>query len=133
MPFEKAAGLYIPFADTVPGHPEMAGGYHPEHSNFNGAAVKQADTVMLSFPLGMDMPPDVLANDLAYYTLVTSQSGPAMTWAIFAIGWMEVALQVRLKRGRPLGVAAVDATCCAGRTSWRCSLEQGRACLGCPC
>ena len=55
--------------------------------------VKQADTVMLSYPLGMQMPPSVLANDLAYYTLLTVGDGPAMTWANFAVGWMEVALQ----------------------------------------
>ena len=33
----------------------MQGGYHPEHDGFIGGQVKQADTVMLSFPLGMDM------------------------------------------------------------------------------
>ena len=27
----KAAGLYVPFEPTVPGHPEMIGGYHPEY------------------------------------------------------------------------------------------------------
>ena len=90
---------------------------------------------MLSYPFGVKMAPEVLANDLsvckqliyALYcsvligrvfvssiaahmhvamllrctvrrdasldTEITSQSGPAMTWAIFAIGWMEVSLQ----------------------------------------
>jgi protein-glucosylgalactosylhydroxylysine glucosidase len=91
---EQAAGVHIPFSDTVPGHPEMEGGYHPENAAFHGGTtVKQADTVMLAFPLGMEMAPSVLANDLAFYTEVTDQNGPAMTWAIFAIDWMEVALQ----------------------------------------
>lgn len=75
----KAQGLYIPFEEVVPGHPEMKGGYHPEYSNFPGRTVKQADTVMLSYPFGTQMPPQVLANDLSFYTQITSQSGPAMT------------------------------------------------------
>ena len=90
---QKSVGLFVPFEPTVPGHPELAGGYHPEYSNFPAKTVKQADTVMLSFPFGAPMPPEVLANDLSFYTEITSQHGPAMTWAIFAIDWMEVSLQ----------------------------------------
>jgi trehalose/maltose hydrolase-like predicted phosphorylase len=93
---EVAAGLAIPFNITVPGHPEFQGGYHPEYDGFNGpfpkATVKQADTIMLNFPLGVGMDSDVLSNDLEYYTEVTDNDGPAMTWAIFAIDWMDVAL-----------------------------------------
>jgi trehalose/maltose hydrolase-like predicted phosphorylase len=53
----------------------MIGGYHPEHDHFSGGQVKQADTVMLSFPFGAAMAPAVLANDLSYYTDITSQNG----------------------------------------------------------
>eukprot|EP00729_Bicosta_minor_P024818 gene24818-10961_t len=92
---EIVAGIVIPFAETVPGHPTLKGGYHPEFSGFapSPRGVKQADTVMLSFPFMAEMPTAVLANDLQYYTDVTSQGGPAMTWAIFAIDWMQAALQ----------------------------------------
>jgi protein-glucosylgalactosylhydroxylysine glucosidase len=88
---QKGKGLAIPFADTVPGRPDLKGGYHPEYASYGTDAskltVKQADTVMLSYPLGVDMPKDVLANDLKYYSEHTVSDGPAMTCAIFAIGW----------------------------------------------
>jgi hypothetical protein len=42
---------------------------------------------MLSYPLGVAMTPQVLANDLLYYDALTDPNGPAMTWALFAIGW----------------------------------------------
>lgn len=87
-----STGLEIPFCPSVPGHPELKGGYHPEYDGFPAKTVKQADTVMLNFPLGVPMPPEVLANDLEFYTDITDKGGPAMTWAIFAIDWMDVAL-----------------------------------------
>merc|ERR1712070_715184 len=70
----KAAGLELPFATTVPARPDLQGGYHPEYqgypwkSFFNSPIpifqplVKQADAVMLSYPLGVDLDPQVLAN-----------------------------------------------------------------------
>lgn len=45
-----------------------------------GRPVKQADAVMLSFPLGLSVPPQVRRNDLETYELVTDPRGPAMTW-----------------------------------------------------
>ena len=87
------SGLQIPLSATVPNMPRATGGYHPEYDGFNGGVVKQADTIMLSFPLGVEMKPATLANDLSVYTAVTTQDGPAMTWAVFAVGWMEVAMQ----------------------------------------
>ena len=86
-------GIVILWNETVPGHPEMTGGYHPEHAGFAGQSVKQADTVMLAYPFMADMPTPVLENDLAYYTDITVPNGPAMTWAVFAIDWMVAALQ----------------------------------------
>lgn len=47
---------------------------------FPGRQVKQADAVMLSFPLGLAMSPEVRRNDLETYEPVTDPSGPAMTW-----------------------------------------------------
>ena len=80
--------------ETVPNRPDLQGGYHPEYAGFpkdpSNPKVKQADTVMLSFPLGVDMDPKVLSNDLDFYDDVTDPNGPAMTWAIFAIGWINV-------------------------------------------
>lgn len=47
---------------------------------FPGRQVKQADAVMLSFPLGLAMSPEVRRNDLEAYEPVTDPRGPAMTW-----------------------------------------------------
>ncbi|XP_026031520.1 protein-glucosylgalactosylhydroxylysine glucosidase isoform X2 [Astatotilapia calliptera] len=52
--------------------------------------VKQADTVMLGYPLGLPMSPEVRRNDLEAYEPVTDPHGPAMTWGMFAIGWLEL-------------------------------------------
>lgn len=45
-----------------------------------GHPVKQADTVMLGYPLGLQMSPEIRRNDLEAYELVTDPNGPAMTW-----------------------------------------------------
>lgn len=42
--------------------------------------MKQADTVMLGYPLGLSMSPEVRRNDLEVYEAVTDPRGPAMTW-----------------------------------------------------
>ena len=54
-----------------------------------GTVVKQADTVLLGFPLEIDfnMSAVARANDLdAYGGNYTDSGGPAMTWGAFAIG-----------------------------------------------
>eukprot|EP00755_Sulcionema_specki_P018289 Sspe_Gene.1148::Locus_392_Transcript_1_1_Confidence_1.000_Length_2517::g.1148::m.1148/K22078/PGGHG, ATHL1; protein-glucosylgalactosylhydroxylysine glucosidase len=80
--WEQAAdALAIPLDSTQDIHPEFAG-YH-------GETVKQADTILLGYPFGMDMPPHVRTNDLNYYYSRTTATGPAMTWGIFAIGFVE--------------------------------------------
>jgi hypothetical protein len=94
-----AAGLPIPYAASVPGRPDLSGGYHPEFDGFRpdpkrAHPVKQADTIMLSYPLGLELnDPGAAAaysNDLAYYDPLTDPKGPAMTWSVFSIGWMNV-------------------------------------------
>uniref|UniRef100_A0A4W5NXS6 Glycoside hydrolase family 65 central catalytic domain-containing protein n=1 Tax=Hucho hucho TaxID=62062 RepID=A0A4W5NXS6_9TELE len=55
--------------------------YHPEYDGYKkGQFVKQADTVMLGYPLGLPMTPEVRRNDLEFYEAVTDPGGPAMTW-----------------------------------------------------
>ena len=96
-----ANGLSIPFSKSVPGHAGMTGGYHPEYKGFDPSTVKpgtfpvkQADTILLGYPLGLDLDqPDqalAFANDLTIYDPLTDPSGPAMTWSVFSIGWMNV-------------------------------------------
>ncbi|XP_054632544.1 protein-glucosylgalactosylhydroxylysine glucosidase [Dunckerocampus dactyliophorus] len=65
--------------------------YHPEFEGYSkGYPVKQADAVMLSYPLGLPMSPEIRRNDLEAYEVVTDPHGPAMTWGMFAIGWLEL-------------------------------------------
>ena len=61
---------------------------HEEYEGFvfdSDKKVKQADVVLLNYPLNWKMPADVLFNDLLFYEEVTDDNGPAMTWSIFAI------------------------------------------------
>ncbi|XP_030646782.1 protein-glucosylgalactosylhydroxylysine glucosidase [Chanos chanos] len=65
--------------------------YHPEFDGYQkGHPVKQADTVLLGFPLGLPMTSQVRRNDLEFYEAVTDPRGPAMTWGMFAVGWLEL-------------------------------------------
>ncbi|XP_004069635.1 protein-glucosylgalactosylhydroxylysine glucosidase [Oryzias latipes] len=80
---EVAEHIKIPF--------DQESQYHPEFDGYTkGHPVKQADTVLLGYPLGLPMPPEVRRNDLTIYEQVTDPNGPAMTWGMFAIGWLEL-------------------------------------------
>ncbi|KAF7659857.1 hypothetical protein LDENG_00292130 [Lucifuga dentata] len=80
---EVAEHIKIPFDNVSQ--------YHPEYDGYiKGHPVKQADTVMLGYPLGLSMSPEIRRNDLEAYEPVTDPKGPAMTWGMFAIGWLEL-------------------------------------------
>ncbi|XP_073688280.1 protein-glucosylgalactosylhydroxylysine glucosidase-like [Garra rufa] len=65
--------------------------YHPEFDGYKqGTTVKQADVVLLGYPLDMPMTPEVRRNDLEVYESATDLHGPAMTWGMFAMGWLEL-------------------------------------------
>ncbi|NXT81415.1 PGGHG glucosidase, partial [Zapornia atra] len=65
--------------------------YHPEYDGYSpGEPVKQADVVLLGFPLMHPMSSEVRRNDLEMYEPITELSGPAMTWSMFAVGWLEL-------------------------------------------
>lgn len=65
--------------------------YHPEYDGYNlGESVKQADVILLGFPLGFPMSAQMRKNDLEFYEEVTDHDGPAMTWSMFAVGWLEM-------------------------------------------
>ncbi|XP_032005139.1 protein-glucosylgalactosylhydroxylysine glucosidase isoform X5 [Hylobates moloch] len=55
-----------------------------------GEVVKQADVVLLGYPVPFSLSPDVRRKNLEIYEAVTSPQGPAMTWSMFAVGWMEL-------------------------------------------
>ena len=55
----KAAGIVNLVVQDVPTRPDLVGGYHPEYRGFpkdpTKPTVKQADTIMLAYPLGVEM------------------------------------------------------------------------------
>jgi trehalose/maltose hydrolase-like predicted phosphorylase len=58
---------------------------HLEYDGYDGATVKQADVVLMTYPLHYPMPAQVALNDLNYYVPRTRANGPAMTDAIHSI------------------------------------------------
>ncbi|KAK9454849.1 glycosyl hydrolase family 65 central catalytic domain-containing protein [Dipodascopsis uninucleata] len=57
-----------------------------EFTNMNGSVeIKQADVVMLTYPLEFERSWQESLNNLDFYAMAQSADGPAMTWAIFAI------------------------------------------------
>ena len=81
---DAASRIVIPF-DSVKQ-------YHPEYDGYtNGTVVKQADVILLAFPLEIaSASSQVRANDLLYYSKVTDSGGPAMTWGMFSISYLEL-------------------------------------------
>jgi trehalose/maltose hydrolase-like predicted phosphorylase len=58
---------------------------YDEYDGYNGVQVKQADVVMLTYPIDFLMASGVGLNDLNYYAPRTDLQGPAMTDAIHSI------------------------------------------------
>ncbi|KAF9019821.1 glycoside hydrolase family 65 protein [Rhodocollybia butyracea] len=57
-----------------------------EYGAFNGTtSVKQADVVLLTYPLEYHETATQASEDLNFYALATSPSGPGMTYSIFSI------------------------------------------------
>lgn len=63
---------------------------HPEYAGYPGNLVKQADVVLLHFPLGMEMSEEIRRNDLEFYSARTDAHGPAMTWGMHSIGYLDL-------------------------------------------
>ena len=78
-----AGGLKYPF--------DRVHNYHPEFDGYSaGDAIKQADVVLLGYPIMHVTDATVRRNDLEIYENVTRQDGPAMTWSMHAIGHLEL-------------------------------------------
>lgn len=63
---------------------------HPEYATYSGAVVKQADVILLHYPLGVAMNDTVQRADLDYYAVRTDPHGPAMTWGMQSIGYLDL-------------------------------------------
>jgi trehalose/maltose hydrolase-like predicted phosphorylase len=56
-----------------------------QYAGYSGTLIKQADTVLLIYPMEWPMSPQVAANTLDYYAERTDPDGPAMSDAIHAV------------------------------------------------
>lgn len=81
--------LAFPYNQDNKYHEEYEG-FQQDLSSIDDFKVKQADVVLLNYPLGWTMPKEVLKNDLEIYESITDPFGPAMTWSMFAINWMDL-------------------------------------------
>ncbi len=67
MPFDAREGIFL------------------QYEGYRGSEIKQADTVLLQYPLEWPMPPQVAAKTLDYYAERTDPDGPAMTDSVHQI------------------------------------------------
>eukprot|EP00029_Vermamoeba_vermiformis_P003680 TRINITY_DN14219_c0_g1_i1.p1 TRINITY_DN14219_c0_g1~~TRINITY_DN14219_c0_g1_i1.p1 ORF type:complete len:713 (-),score=152.44 TRINITY_DN14219_c0_g1_i1:37-1992(-) len=74
--------IKIPFDD--------ANQIHLEFDGYNGQKIKQADVILLGFPLNFPMSKQVRLNDLDYYSQRTDENGPAMTYSMEVISRLEL-------------------------------------------
>ena len=58
--------------------------------------VKQADTILLTYPLNWNMSRDIARNDLYLYKDYTDSRTPAMTHSFMAVGWKWVKEETEL-------------------------------------
>ncbi|WP_237773406.1 discoidin domain-containing protein, partial [Streptomyces luteocolor] len=56
-----------------------------QYAGYTGSTIKQADTVLLTYPLGWPMPKGAAAATLDHYSARTDPDGPAMTDSVHAI------------------------------------------------
>lgn len=82
---------WLVVADKIKVPFDMKQNFHPEFDGYEpGEEVKQADVVLLGYPIPFSLSPQVRKKNLEIYEAVTSPQGPAMTWSMFAVGWMEL-------------------------------------------
>uniref|UniRef100_A0A2K5F414 Protein-glucosylgalactosylhydroxylysine glucosidase n=1 Tax=Aotus nancymaae TaxID=37293 RepID=A0A2K5F414_AOTNA len=82
---------WLAVADNIKVPFDVERNFHPEFDGYQpGETVKQADVVLLGYPVPFSLVPEVRRKNLEIYEAVTSPQGPAMTWSMFAVGWMEL-------------------------------------------
>lgn len=74
---KKSRCLHIPF--------DRQRRIHLEYENYQDQPIKQADVVLIGFPLMWPMDPEIRKNDLLFYENKTRINGPAMTWGYFIL------------------------------------------------
>lgn len=65
--------------------------YHPQYEDYEpGTEIKQADTVLVGYPLMFPMNRTTRINDLKFYGNATRDNGPAMSNSMYAINYLDV-------------------------------------------
>eukprot|EP01112_Ceratiomyxa_fruticulosa_P019155 TRINITY_DN6223_c0_g1_i2.p1 TRINITY_DN6223_c0_g1~~TRINITY_DN6223_c0_g1_i2.p1 ORF type:complete len:666 (-),score=109.08 TRINITY_DN6223_c0_g1_i2:5-2002(-) len=77
-----AGVIALPFDDDLQIHLEFEG--------YSGEIIKQADVVLLAYPLMFPMTETVMKNDFTYYLNKTDVNGPAMSFAVYLIVWLQL-------------------------------------------
>lgn len=69
--------------------------YNPQYEGYSlPTAIKQADVVLLGYPLQYaNIKRNTRKNNLIFYENVTRSTGPAMTWSMHAIGYLDIGEQ----------------------------------------
>lgn len=65
--------------------------YHPQFDGYAiGTRIKQADAILIGYPLMFPMNASTRSNDLSLYSNVTRNDGPAMTYSLTVINYLEI-------------------------------------------
>jgi trehalose/maltose hydrolase-like predicted phosphorylase len=76
LPFDEANQRHLEYASFAQGQITRS---------YDGHEIKQADTNLISYPLGVPLDPEVIRNNLEYYSGRVAKKGtPEMTWGVYA-------------------------------------------------
>ena len=82
---ERAPALWTRIADRIRIPYDAGRRVYLQYAGYDGSRIKQADTVLLTYPLEWPMPAGAAAATLDYYAARTDPDGPAMTDSVHAI------------------------------------------------
>ncbi|MFE6365547.1 discoidin domain-containing protein [Streptomyces sp. NPDC057806] len=82
---ERAPGTWTSIADDLRILYDKRTKVFQQYAGYQGKRIKQADAVLLMYPLEWPMLPETAAKTLDYYAARTDPDGPAMTDAVHAI------------------------------------------------
>ncbi|GAA0594331.1 discoidin domain-containing protein [Streptomyces crystallinus] len=82
---ERAPAAWKSIADRIRIPYDARGKVFRQYDGYGGSTIKQADTVLLMYPLEWPMPEGAGAATLDYYAQRTDPDGPAMTDSVHAI------------------------------------------------
>lgn len=63
---------------------------HPEYEGYTNATIKQADVVLLGYPLLMNMSLEDRRRDLEFYAPRTDPQAPCMSWSMYVVAYLDV-------------------------------------------